>query len=184
MKAPLALDSYKVFFVAFHFPFLAVSKSTIFWYSGSFNSLLNFDPSFYTFRLSNSFIISLLKSIQFPLTYTFFPFSSTMLAKNSFTHVAHLGALCSPSDFHPLFSSISEKGEMSLLNALSTLKPISFRLFSIKLEALSEIKILTLSFLCSVSVSSAPLFFFLYSSSSCLGSTLASALSSSCISPD
>ena len=178
------MDSYKFFFVAFHFPFPAVSRSTIFWYSSSFNSLLNFDPSFCTFRLNNSFIVYLLKSINFPMTYTFFPFSSTMLEKNSLTHAAHPGALCSPSNYHPLFSCILKKWEMSLLNPLSTMKTLSFKLFSIKAEALSENKILALSFLCSVSTSSAPIFLFLYSSSGCSGSTLASALSSSCISLD
>ena len=70
---------------------------------------------------------------------------------------------------------------MSLLNPHSTMKPLSFRLFFAKAEALSEIKILTLLFLCSVLASSAPLFIFLNSSFDYLGSTLDLALSSSCI---
>ena len=125
-------ELYKVFFVAFYFPFPAVSKSTIFWYSGSFNNLLNFDPSFCTFRLNNSFIVYLLKSIHFPLTYTLFPFSSTMLAKNYLTHAPQPGALCWPSDYHPFFSSILEKGDMSLLNPLSTVKTYPSDFFPLK----------------------------------------------------
>ena len=107
----------KGFLCPFHFPFPAVSWSTIFWYFGSFSCLLNFEPSFCTFRLNNLFIFSLLKSIHCPLTYTFFPTSSTILAKHSFTNAVQLRSLCSPSDCHPLFSSISKKGDISFLKS-------------------------------------------------------------------
>ena len=63
VKEPLVMDSCGVVLVSLHFPFLLVSKSTIFWYSDSFDSFLNFDPSFLTFRLNISFIVSLLKNI-------------------------------------------------------------------------------------------------------------------------
>ena len=167
VKPPPAMDLKGVFFVPFHSPFPAVSRSTIFWCSGSFSYFLNFEPSFCTLRLNNPFIPSLLKSNHCPLTYTFFPSFSTRLAKNSFTKAAQPGSLCSPSDCHPLFSNISAKGEISLLNPLSVMKPLSFKLLSIRVIALSEIKFLTLSFLCSALALSAPLFLFLDSSTVC-----------------
>ena len=121
---------------------------------------MNFEPSFCTPRLYNLCISSLLKSTQFPLTNTFFPSLSTRLAKNSFTKAAQPGSLCSPSDCHSLFSIISAKGEISFLNLLSAMKPLSFKLLSIRASTLSEIKLLTLSLLCFASVSSVPLFYF------------------------
>ena len=163
----MAMDLKGVFFVPFHSHFLAVSRSTIFWCSGSLSCFLNFEPFFCTLGLYNLFISSLLKFTQCPLTYTFFPSLSIRLAKNSFTKAAQRGPLCSPSDCHPLFSSISAKWEISFLNPLSAMKPLSFKLLSIKAFALSEAKFLALSVHCSTLASFVSLFLFLDSSTVC-----------------
>ena len=67
------------------------------------------------------------------------------------------------------------KFKMSLLNPLSTTKPLSLKPFSNKTKASSEIEFLTLSLFYFVSASLAPLFFFLISSSGCSIYALASA---------
>ena len=68
---------------------------------------------------------------------------------------------------------------MSLLNPLSTMKPLSFKFFSHKTKALSEMKSLTFPFLCYVLASLAPFFLFLVSSVGCLVYVLDSGISSS-----